>query len=73
MSEDFDRDLLSQAHQVLAAAGLLVSAIRDNNLRDIEVRIAMARNALGVLAKSVADKAQTASPTPSPHDQREGA
>ncbi len=72
MSEDFDRELLSQGHQVLAAAGLLVSAIRDNNLSDIEVRIAMARNALGALAQSVADKAQTASPTPSPHDQREG-
>ena len=40
MSEDFDRELLSQGHQVLAAAGLLVSAIRDNNLSDIEVRIA---------------------------------
>jgi hypothetical protein len=72
MSEDFDHALLSQGHQVLAAAGLLVSAIRDNNLRDIKMRIAMARNALGVLTKSVADKAQTASPTPSPRDQREG-
>jgi hypothetical protein len=72
MSEDFDRELLSQGHQVLAAAGLLVSAIRDNNLRDIEVRIAMARNALAALAESVAEKIHAATPTPSPHDQREG-
>ena len=72
MSEDFDHALLSQGHQVLAAAGLLVSAIRDNNLRDIEMRIAMTRNALGALAQSVADKAEAALPTPSPLDQRKG-
>ena len=71
MSEDFDHALLSQGHQVLAAAGLLVSAIRDNNLSDIEARIAMARTALGALAESVADKIHAATPT-SPDDPREG-
>ena len=66
MSEDFDQALLRQGHKVLEAAGLLVSAIRDNNLSEVEVRLNVAKDALGALAKSVGEKGRVATQTP-PH------
>jgi uncharacterized protein (DUF2252 family) len=65
MSEDFDQALLRQGHKVLEAAGLLVSAIRDNNLSEVEV-LNVAKDALGALAKSVGEKGRVATQTP-PH------
>jgi uncharacterized protein (DUF2252 family) len=65
MSEDFDQALLRQGHKVLEAAGLLVSAIRDNNLSEVEV-LNVAKDALGALAKSVGEKGRVATQT-TPH------